>query len=289
MKQQHPGLGFLFLIGFCGLVLRFPTTQLAAEQTPVPSATPAATSAAGISPAPSPTPEPPSVRWVGVHKWGEEQRGINDIYAQRGDDIWVDVINFKDWVKSLEEKKKKPENSEVRDLILYLDHIPLKGVSPIYWHENTWSMGGVPPVETTDTTVGFSLVRNEDSKLGWSHVLNQPVFTRKAIVPVGFANGEEMPSELTPDKNTGKKGSAVLFDSHSEISHCLRLDRYSWRADRLSRTGTAYAYYSRCICATPAGWSEAVQPGTRTDGVLVFSRDRLLFLSLDRDRRHGHT
>jgi len=205
MKQQHPGLGFLFLIGFCGLVLRFPTTQLAAEQTPVPSATPAATSAAGISPAPSPTPEPPSVRWVGVHKWGEEQRGINDIYAQRGDDIWVDVINFKDWVKSLEEKKKKPENSEIRDLILYLDHIPLKGVSPIYWHERTWSIGEVPPVETTDTTVGFSLVRNENSKEGWSHVLNQPVFTRKAIVSVGFANGEEMNSELTPDKNTGKK------------------------------------------------------------------------------------
>ena len=167
----------------------------------MPSATPAATGTAGISP----TPEPPSVRWVGVHKWGEEQRGINDIYAQRGDDIWVDVINFKDWVKSLEEKKKKPEDSEVRDLILYLDHIPLKGVSPIYWHENTWSIGGVPPVETKDTTVGFSLVRNEDSKLAWSHVLNQPVFTRKAIVSVGFANGEEMNSELTPDKNTGKK------------------------------------------------------------------------------------
>ena len=201
MKQQRLSLCLLFLIGFCGLVLRFPVAQISAEETPVPSATPAATGAAGISP----TPEPPSVRWVGVHKWGEEQRGINDIYAQRGDDIWVDVINFKDWVKSLEEKKKKPENSEVRDLILYLDHIPLKGVSPIYWHENTWSIGGVPPVQTTDTTVGFSLVRNEDSKLGWSHVLNQPVFTRKAIVSVGFANGEEMNSELTPDKNTGKK------------------------------------------------------------------------------------
>ncbi len=201
MKQQRLSLCLLFLIGFCGLVLRFPSAQMAAEETPVPSATPAATGAAGISP----TPEPPSVRWVGVHKWGEEQRGINNIYAQRGDDIWVDIINFKDWVKSLEEKKKKPENSDVRDLILYLDHIPLKGVSPIYWHENTWSIGGVPPVQTTDTTVGFSLVRNEDSKLGWSHVLNQPVFTRKAIVSVGFANGEEMNSELTPDKNTGKK------------------------------------------------------------------------------------
>src|SRR5438034_2388627 len=175
MKQQHPGLGFLFLIGFCGLVLRFPTTQLAAEQTPVPSATPAATSAAGISPAPSPTPEPPSVRWVGVHKWGEEQRGINDIYAQRGDDIWVDVINFKDWVKSLGEKKKEPENSEVRDLILYLDHIPLLDVSPIYWYEtNQWTgkgKDGSPPIEYTVTTVGFSLLRNDSSKPGWSNLL----------------------------------------------------------------------------------------------------------------------
>ncbi len=88
MKQQRLSLCLFFLIGFFGLVLRFPSAQMAAEETPVPSATPAATGTAGISP----TPEPPSVRWVGVHKWGEEQRGINDIYAQRGDDIWVDII-----------------------------------------------------------------------------------------------------------------------------------------------------------------------------------------------------
>src|SRR5438874_1668946 len=220
MKERCLILALAFVAGFCALAFQFQSGELRAEETPIPSATPGATVALLTSTAPpvpsatpattgaagiSPTPEPPSVRWVGVHKWGKEQRGINDIYAQRGDDIWVDVINFKNWVKSLEEKKKKPENSEVRDLILYLDHIPLKGVSPIYWYENTWSMGGVPPVETTDTTVGFSLVRNEDSKEGWSHVLNQPVFTRKTIVSVGFANGEEMPSELTPDKNTGKK------------------------------------------------------------------------------------
>src|SRR5207247_11110154 len=98
MKQQHPGLGFLFLIGFCGLVLRFPTTQLAAEQPPVPSATPAATSAAGISPAPSPTPEPPSVRWARVHKRREEQPGINDMYAQRGADVRDGVIDLTAWV-----------------------------------------------------------------------------------------------------------------------------------------------------------------------------------------------
>lgn len=203
MKTQRPSLCLLALISFCALAFEFCSEGVRAEETSVSSSTAGATNAAAVSPTPTPTPEPPSVRWVGVHKWGEEQRGINDIYAQRGDDIWVDVINFKAWVDSLGDKK--PPNHEVKDLILYLDHIPLNGVSPIYWHENTWSIGGMPPVLTTDITVGFSLVRNEHSKEGWSHVLNEPVFTRKAIVSVGFANGEEMDSELTPDKNTGKK------------------------------------------------------------------------------------
>src|ERR1043166_1433821 len=209
MKQQCPSLRLLVLISFSALAVAFWSEGLRAEETQASSTTRPGTGAAAISPMATPTPEPPSVRWVGVHKWGEEQRGINDIYAQRGDDFWVDVINFKAWVYSLGEKK--PPNHEVKDLILYLDHIPLKGVSPIYWHQNTWSLGGVPPVITTDTTVGFSLVRNEASKLGWSHVLNQPVFTRKAIVSVGFANGEEMDSELTPDKNTGKKDQQFYF------------------------------------------------------------------------------
>ena len=143
MKERSLTLSLLLLPAFIGLFLQFSSGLLRAAETAVSSATPVATATAGMSPTATPTPEPPAVRWVGVHKWGEEQREINDIYAQRGDDIWVDVINFKDWVKSLAEKKKKPPNSEIRDLILYLDHIPLKGVSPIYWHERTWSIGGV--------------------------------------------------------------------------------------------------------------------------------------------------
>jgi len=117
MKQQRLSVSLPFLVGFCALAFQFPFDVLRAEETSIPSATPAATAALLTSTPPpvpsatpaskgavgiSPTPEPASVRWVGVHKWGEEQRGINDIYAQRGDDIWVDVINFKDWVKSLE-------------------------------------------------------------------------------------------------------------------------------------------------------------------------------------------
>ncbi len=207
MKQQRLSLCLLFLIGFCGLVLRFPLAQMAAEETPMPSATPAAKGAAGISPTPSPTPLPPTVRWVGVHNWKGEQRQAKKIYAQRGDEIWVDIINFKDWVNSLE---KKSDNHEINDLILYLDHFPLLGVSPIYWYEtpNQWTgkgKDGSPPVEYTVTTVGFSLVRNDSSKPGWSHLLNQPVLNRKVIVSVGFPNGEEIHSDLKPDEKGPKE------------------------------------------------------------------------------------
>lgn len=198
MKQQRLSLCLSLLVGFCAtLALQFPSELLAAEETPVPSGTPAATGAAGISPTPTPTPEY-FVRWVGVHNSKQEERHVKATYAQRGDDIWVDVYNFEDWVNSLGDKK--PKNHEVKDLILYLDHFPLKGVSPIYWNEREdWTS-----VKNTVTTVCFPLVRNDDSKLGWSHVLNQPVLNRRVIVSVGFPSGEEINSQLTSDKNTGE-------------------------------------------------------------------------------------
>jgi hypothetical protein len=199
MKQQRPSLYLLLLIAVCGLVLRFPSAQVGAAGTPVPSATPAPTGAAEVSP-PPPAAERPSVRNVGVRKWNEDRRTQNVIYAQRGDVIWVDIFNFKDWVNSLGEKA--PKNHEIRDLILYLDHFPLKGVSPIYWYEGQESTD--KSVEYTRTTVGFSLDRNDDSKPTWSRLLNQPVFNRKVLVSVGFANGEEIDSWVNPKQVTEK-------------------------------------------------------------------------------------
>lgn len=201
MKQQRLSLSYPVLISLCALAFEFWPAAVRAQETPVLSATPVARAAAEVSPTPTPTPEPPAVRWVGVHNRAEEQRGVNVTYAQRGDVIWVDIINFKEWVDSL--RDRKPPNHDVKDLILYLNHIPLNGVSPIYWHETEWEIA--PSAKTTDTTVGFSLVRNENSKPGWSHLLNEPVFVRQAIVSVGFENGEEMKSELAHDKKTGKK------------------------------------------------------------------------------------
>jgi hypothetical protein len=106
--------------------------------------------------------------------------------------------------------EKRPQNYDVKDLILYLDHFPLLGVSPSYWYERKeWTAGSKdgkwPSVEYTVTTVGFPLVRNESSKAAWAHLLNKPVLKRKVVVSVGFSNGVEIPSELTPEeKHTGK-------------------------------------------------------------------------------------
>ncbi len=107
--------------------------------------------------------------------------------------------------------ERLPKNHEIKDLILYLNHFPLPGVSPNYWHPFTlWTAPGKddkwPSQEYTVTTVGFSLVRNESSKTGWSHLLNQPVLERKVLVSVGFSNGEE----ISTDTTTGENESGAL-------------------------------------------------------------------------------
>jgi len=226
MKQPRLNLRLLFLISFCGFVLRFPSTLIRGEETPIPaptpaaaatpvpftpkgvySETPAAKDAIGTSPTASPT-VPPSVRSVGVHNWkGGEQRHVYETYAQRGDTVWVDIVNFDEWVNSLE---KKPDSHEIKDLILYLGHFALAGVSPIYsyrWIPDQWTAkgkDGSPPIRYTVTTVGFPLVHTDSSKPGWSRVLNQPVLNRRVIVSAGFSGGEEIPSELSLDKVTGE-------------------------------------------------------------------------------------
>jgi hypothetical protein len=140
-KEMYLSLRLLFLFGFGVLACDFSSEGLRAEQSPVPSAATVAQATSVISPTPSPT-VPPSVRAVGVHNWKGEQRHLYETYAQRGDTIWVDIVNFDEWVNSLE---KKPENHDLKDLILYLDHFPLSGISPIYsyrWIPDQWTAKG---------------------------------------------------------------------------------------------------------------------------------------------------
>ena len=205
-RERNLSLRLLLLFGLGVLALDSSPGSLRAEQTPVPSATTVAQATSLISPTPSPT-VPPSVRAVGVHNWTGEQRHLNETYAQRGDTIWVDIVNFDEWVNSLE---KKPNNHDLKDLILYLDHFPLSGISPIYsyrWIPDQWTAkgkDGSPPIKYTVTTVGFPLERTNSSKPGWSHLLNQPVLHRRVIVSAGFNSGDEIPSEVSLDKVTGE-------------------------------------------------------------------------------------
>jgi hypothetical protein len=188
---------------FVGLGTLFSPFAKGAEANATPSPAAQTTAAVPVQPELH-----PSVHAVGVRTKDGEQRNVNVIQAQRGDQIWVDVHNFKLWVDSLGDKR--PQRAEIKDLILYLDHFPLLGVSPSYWYETKhWTAGGKdekwPSVEYTITTIGFSLVRNESSKAAWANLLNKPVVKRKVVVSVGFSNGMEIHSELTPDeKHTGK-------------------------------------------------------------------------------------
>jgi len=204
MKQERLSPCLLVLISFSALAVAFWVQGVRAAETSIPSAI-AGASAAPLTSVPSPaistTPaagpaEYPSVRAVGLQTKEDQDRAAKVVYAQRGDTIWVDIINFQDWVNSLGDKK--PKDHDIKDLVLYLDHFPLLGVAPIYWWNHREWTGNVPPVEYTRTTVGFSLIRNDSSKPGWSHLLNQPVFNRKVIVSVGFPNGEEIDSWLNP-------------------------------------------------------------------------------------------
>jgi hypothetical protein len=284
MKQPRLNLRLLFLISFCGVVLCLPSTLIRAAETPVSSATPAATAALVTSappevPSATPaiTPEPFSVRWVGKHTWKEEQRGQRDpAYAQRGENIWVDVINFKDWVNFLADKKVlPPEKHDVKDLILYLNHIALDGVSPIYAHETEWNIA--PSVKTTATTVGFSLVRNDKSKPGWAHLLNQPVLNRKVIVSVGFDNGQEMPSELTPDNKLRVETEKDLQEVEKElpsITNQAEREKKERRRDELLKRLSDHDLYLTVI------------PKIRTAfGLIVILGALIAFLAL---ARHTH-
>jgi hypothetical protein len=244
MKRRSVSLSLFLLVAFSTLVLHFSPRVLRAEEMPVSSATPAATAATGMSPTATPTPEPPAVRWVGVRDSNGEKRKKPKAYAGRGDEIWVDVINFQDWLKSLEDKKLLPEKHERRDLILYLDHVPLLGVHPFYWTDWTqnewgnvasinWNASPAPTPTATYpvTTFGFSLVRNEDSRPGWSHLLNKPGFNRKVVVSVGFENVEEIHSQLTPDKTT--KLSKSLVDLQNERKSLSDKDKLAENARKL--------------------------------------------------------
>ncbi len=198
IRQWNLYVSSFFLIGICTIAFGCSIDWLLAEESPASSAT---TTSKGAVATPTPAGPSPYVGSVGVHTW-KEIRGQPEVHVQRGDDIWVDIYNFERWCDELEKEKRLPEQHDIKNLILYLDHRPLSGVPPVYSYQTpAWTAKSKdePSVEYKITTVYFPLIRSEVSKSTWSHLLNQPVLDRRVVVSVGFSNGEEIRTELRPD------------------------------------------------------------------------------------------
>jgi hypothetical protein len=147
-------------------------------------------------------------------------------------------------VNSLKDKQPLPPDHDRRNLILYLNHVALKGIHPFYWYDwtqNEWgnvasidrnaSPAPTPTATYPVTTFGFSLVRNENSKPAWSHLLNKPGFNRKVVVSVGFEDGEEIPSQLIPDETKKPfKHLEELKEQRNEISRSVSPDKHKLAA-----------------------------------------------------------
>lgn len=209
LKRRYSNLPLFLLVGFCVLTVRLSLDAVKAEEAPSPSTT----IAQQVAPSPTPAGPSPYVGSVGLHTW-KEIRNQPSVHVERGDDIWVDIYNFERWCDELEKEKRLPEQHDIKNLILYLDHRPLSGVPPVYWYETSaWTSASKeqPSVEYKITTVYFPLVRNDASKTTWSHLLNQPVLDRRLVVSVGFNNGEEIRSELRPDAQGEHKLDQQFF------------------------------------------------------------------------------
>src|SRR4030095_2582059 len=145
IRLQRPKLLVLSLVIFCVFVFGFSLQGMRPEETAVPSPTPAVQSAVA---SPTPMGPRPYVGSVGIHTW-KEIRGQSSVYAQRGDEIWVDIYNLERWRRELENERKLPDQNGIKDLVLYLNHRPLARVAPVSSYETpalTARSNDEPPV-----------------------------------------------------------------------------------------------------------------------------------------------
>ena len=111
IRSQRLKLLVLFLVNFGAFGFGFSSQGLRAQEPAIPSPTPAAQSAVA---SPIPLGPRPYVGSVGIHTW-KEIRGQPSVYAQRGDEIWVDIYNLERWRRELENEKKLPDQTGMID------------------------------------------------------------------------------------------------------------------------------------------------------------------------------
>jgi hypothetical protein len=187
------GLSFFFIL-MAGLASAW--GDPVAESPSPPS--PVAAAPGQVAPA-SPT---PFVRYedTGPYHVTNERRptanpATDACIARRDDVITIWVKHLKSWLNDPRYQEDIPKNAKISDLIPYLEDVPLKGIHP----QQAWPEPQDPELHY----LRFTLSRTETSKDGWTKILNQPHFTRRMKVSVGFENGEEMlPTYILPTAAT---------------------------------------------------------------------------------------
>ena len=166
---------------------------------------------------PTLTPEPPAVRWVGVRDSNGEKQEEPKAYAERGDEIWVDVIKFKEWLNSLGDKKSEEWDQGI------LSFTSIMSRSMAFTH-----FTGMTGRIRSGRARRFPLnIRLRPSVFRWSAMRTRsqrgrtcsikPGFNRKVVVSVGFDNGEEIRSQLAPDDKAFQKNLAQLREERRKI------------------------------------------------------------------------
>jgi hypothetical protein len=124
--------------------------------------------------------------------------------AQRNDDVWIDVYDVDRWIDEQKINGKAPKDASIRDLVPYLNHVPLTGNHP--FHSFRYPDGNVGLA-----CIGFTLAHTRQSRQNWFHLLNQPVLTRQMAVSVGFENGAEMDSYVKADAKDEKPNNQFFL------------------------------------------------------------------------------
>ena len=134
-----------------------------------------------------------------------QTRNVDMQMAGRGDAVWIWVQHLYAWMQEKKKQDSIPQNAKVADLVPFLDDVPLKGIHP----EQSWPNHYLTDSEDNPQVhyLRFILRRTEASKDAWTQILNRPNFTRQMKVSVGFENGEEMLTKVTPTATEQKINS----------------------------------------------------------------------------------
>ena len=164
------------------------------------------TASAQADPRTSPAPQPRPLRQtlaygvirvekdIKVKKDGKRDKNSPPLFAERNDDICVQVVGLEKWFEERRGKDGMPAEPAEEQLLLYVGGEALPGLYPQRVDE--WFDDNTNKI----TSLRYSLERNEANKAAWKKIVRCPSFefARPMEVSVGFDRGLRINSWVYP-------------------------------------------------------------------------------------------